>query len=78
MGSRWYEKIYAYDKEYYDQERQKRLAAGIVDFPGLGNGEMGPPEGREMDELGFPVYNDKEFEEDGGYDHNQHADDDQE
>ena len=71
-------KIYAYDKEYYDQERQKRLAAGIVDFPGLGNGEMGPPEGREMDELGFPVYNDKEFEEDGGYDHNQHADDDQE
>jgi len=71
-------KIYAYDKEYYDQERQKRLAAGIVDFPGLGNGEMGEPEGREKDEFGFSVYDDQEFEKDGGYDHNQHGDDDNE
>ena len=23
--------IYAYDKEYYDQEREKRLQAGIMD-----------------------------------------------
>ena len=26
--------IYAYDKDYYDLERQKRSAAGIIEFPG--------------------------------------------
>ena len=26
--------IYAYDKDYYDLERQKRFAAGIIEFPG--------------------------------------------
>jgi hypothetical protein len=70
--------IYAYDKDYYDLERQKRLAAGITDFEGAGNGEMDIPGGREIDENGFPVYNDMEFEREGGYDHNQHGDDDYE
>jgi hypothetical protein len=70
--------IYAYDKDYYDLERQKRLDAGITDFPGYGNGEMMPPEGREIDEYGFRVFTDGEFERDGGYDHNQHGDDDYE
>jgi hypothetical protein len=32
--------IYAYDKDYYDLERQKRLAAGIIDFPGSGPDQM--------------------------------------
>ena len=71
-------KIFAYDKDYYDEERQKRLAAGIVEFPGGGNGEMGEPQGREVDDLGFNVYGDEEFEADGGYEHNQHGDDDYE
>jgi hypothetical protein len=70
--------IHAYDKDYYDQERQKRLDAGIVEFPGKGNGELEVPQGRELDELGFNVYGDNEFEADGGYDHNQHGDDDME
>ncbi len=68
--------IYAYDKDYYDLERQKRLDAGIIDFPGLGGGEMDAPSGREYDESGFPIYDDSFFEKEGGYDHNQHADDD--
>ena len=71
-------KIFAYDKDYYDLERQKRLAAGIVEFPGGGNGEMGAPQGRAVDDLGFNVYGDEEYEADGGYEHNQHGDDDYE
>jgi len=70
--------IYAYDKDYYDLERQKRIAAGIIDFPGHGNGEMDEPEGRTSDNLGFRVYSDEEYEREGGYDNNQHADDDYE
>jgi hypothetical protein len=69
--------IYAYDKDYYDLERQKREAAGIIDFPGLGPDQMPELEGREMDEYGFPVFGDEELERDGGYDmdgFNQHAD----
>ena len=70
--------IYAYDKDYYDLERQKRLAAGIIEFPGSGNGEMLPPDGRDVDENGFRIYNDDEMEKNGGYDNNQHGDDDNE
>jgi hypothetical protein len=66
--------IYAYDKDYYDLERQKRLNAGIMDFPGLGNSDV--PQGRQMDEFGFPTSNDNEL--DSGYDNNQHGDDDNE
>ena len=69
-------KIYAYDKDYYDLERQKRMDAGIIDFPGLGNGEMNAPEGRKVDASGFPIFNDNEYEEEGGYDHNQDSSDD--
>jgi hypothetical protein len=70
--------IYAYDKDYYDLERQKREAAGIIDFPGLGPDQMEALDGREVDEFGFPVFGDAEFEREGGYDHNQHGDDDYE
>jgi hypothetical protein len=70
--------IYAYDKDYYDLERQKREAAGIIDFPGLGPDQMNPLDGRQVNESGFPVFGDNEFEREGGYDHNQHGDDDYE
>ena len=71
--------IYAYDKDYYDLERQKREVAGIIDFPGLGPDQMEGFEGREVDEYGFPVFGERELEADGGYDHsglNIHGDDD--
>jgi hypothetical protein len=70
--------IYAYDKDYYDLERQKREEAGIIDFPGLGPDQSVPLDGRQTDDFGFPVFGDAEFEADGGYDHNQHGDDDYE
>jgi hypothetical protein len=78
--------IYAYDKDYYDLERQKRLDAGITDFPvssgagaatslwaeaGLGLDHV--PQGKEVDELGFGVEGDED-----GYEQRQHADDDEE
>jgi hypothetical protein len=70
--------IYAYDKDYYDLERQKREAAGIIDFPGLGPDQMEALDGRPTDEFGFPIFGDAEFEREGGYNHNQHGDDDYE
>ena len=63
--------IYAYDKDYYDLERQKRINAGIIDVPGLGQGEDMIPLGREHDEFGMPVYDDEYYEQEGGYDHNE-------
>jgi hypothetical protein len=64
--------IYAYNKEYYDQERQKRMAAGIGEFPGQ---EDESHQGREADEL----WEDEDNEMgDDGYDLNQHGDDDNE
>jgi hypothetical protein len=59
-------RIYAYDKEYYDEEREKRLHAGIMDDMG----ELG-----DMDDRGD--MGDEPFEEEG-YDNNQHGDDDYE
>ena len=70
--------IYAYDKDYYDLERQKRIDAGIIEFPGRGDGEMDAPQGRNQDESGFPLHDNEEYEREGGYDHNQHGDDDAE
>ena len=67
--------IYAYDKDYYDLERQKRIDAGIIDFPGQGDGEMEEPQGRTMDDLGFPQHGEEEYERDGGYDVNEEGDD---
>jgi hypothetical protein len=72
--------IYAYDKDYYDLERQKREAAGIIDFPGLGPDQMPELGGREVDEYGLPIFGDEELERDGGYDmegFNQHADEEE-
>ena len=62
--------IHTYDKDYYDQERQKRMAAGISDFPGQ---EDELYQGRD-DEFG----NDEDNEMGDGYDLNQHGDDDNE
>ena len=67
--------IYAYDKDYYDLERERRLDAGIIDFPGLGLDYM--PSSAQVDDLGFGELNDADVEQ-GGYDNNQHADDDYE
>ena len=69
-------KIYKYDAEYYDEEREKRLDAGIVEFPG--RDQLDPALGRVVDDLGFHVYTDAEMEADGGYDVNQYGDDDRE
>jgi hypothetical protein len=68
--------IYAYDKDYFDLEQEKRIAAGIIDFPWMSTGELPVPEGRERNEYGFPVYHDEEFEREGGYDVQQHGEDD--
>jgi hypothetical protein len=68
--------IWAYDKEYYDQERLRRLDAGMIDFEGVSTGENLPPSGREYDEFGLPVFSDMDSERDGGYDFAQHGDDD--
>ena len=65
--------IYAYDKEYFDLERQKRMNAGIVDFP---DQALQEPQGIPLDPLGFPIRTDAYYENEGGYDNNQHADDD--
>ena len=65
--------IYAYDKDYFDLERQKRMNAGIVDFP---DQALQEPQGIPLDPLGFPIRTDAYYENEGGYDNNQHADDD--
>lgn len=65
--------IYAYDKDYYDLEREKRLAAGIFDVPGLGVGNEGLEP--SYDDMGFQITSDREYERDGGYDHNQRSED---
>lgn len=71
--------IWAYNKDNYDKDREDRLKAGIIDFPGSSDGEIPLPEGKEHDEYGFPVYEDMESERmDGGYNFNQHGDDDYE
>ena len=68
--------IYAYDADYWDEERTKRLDAGIFDFPGSGDGQVEGLGGQEVDELGFRIYGDEEMERGGGYDHDQmNADD---
>ena len=66
--------IYAYDKDYYDLEREKRLAAGIFDVPGLGIGAEGLQP--EFDELGFQMTSDADYEAEGGYDFTQTGEDD--
>lgn len=68
--------IWAYDKDYYDQERLRRLDAGMIDFQGVSTGENLPPEGRQYDEMGLPIFSDMEFEAEGGYDFSQHQEDD--
>jgi len=41
--------IYSYDKDYYDQERNKRMDAGLIDFPGLTDGPSSQPSGEDED-----------------------------
>ena len=59
--------IYAYNKEYYDLERQKRMEAGMGDISG---------HVEEYDDTGFRNHGDEEYEREGGYNQNQHEDDD--
>jgi hypothetical protein len=66
--------IYAYDKDYYDLEREKRLAAGIFDVPGLGQDTAMLH--AEADALGFQIMSDADYEGDGGYDFTQTGEDD--
>ena len=68
--------IYAYDKDYYDQERLRRLDAGMIDFQGVSTGEMLPPTGQADDRYGFPMFSEEEAEREGGYNHAQHGEDD--
>jgi hypothetical protein len=44
--------IYAYDKDYYDLEREKRIEAGIVDFPGLEGKQDAPSNVFDILEMG--------------------------
>ena len=44
--------IYAYDKDYYDLEREKRIEAGIVDFPGLEANQGAPSNVFDILEMG--------------------------
>jgi hypothetical protein len=59
--------IYEYNKDYYNVERQKRIDAGIMDFSGHGD--------LQDQEMGDQYYNEEEYEEDNGYDHNEQNDD---
>ena len=68
--------IYAYDKDYYDQERLRRLDAGMIDFQGMSTGEEYPSDGRAHDDMGFPMFSEEYAEREGGYDHAQYGDDD--
>jgi hypothetical protein len=65
--------IYAYDKAYYDLERRNREKAGMNDIPG--GEEIEQP---QYNEFGLDDPYDDGMEENDGYDHNQHADDDRE
>ncbi len=69
--------IYAYDADYYDQERNKREQAGIIDFPGLGPDEYAPLDGRGVDATGIFEYGgDADYEQEGGYNFEQTGEDD--
>jgi hypothetical protein len=68
--------IYAYDKDYYDQERLRRLDAGMIDFPGISTGEALPSDGRAYDEMGFPMFSEQDAKREEGYNHAQHGEDD--
>jgi len=61
--------IYEYNKDYYDLERQKRIDAGMIDFPGHGERQN-----QNMDEFG-DQYDNEEYDAENGYDHNEQNDD---
>jgi hypothetical protein len=66
--------IYMYDKDFYDQERVRRLDSGMIDFPGVSTGEDLPAAGREYDVYGLPVFQENAIDEWGqGYDMDQHG-----
>jgi hypothetical protein len=61
--------IYMYDKDFYDQERVRRLDSGMIDFPGVSTGEDLPAAGREYDAYGLPVFQENVMDQWGqGYD----------
>lgn len=65
---------YKYDADYYDLERYKREQAGIGSHPDETSHLMGEF-GREYDEYGFPMMNEAEYTEAGGYDVGETMDD---
>jgi ribosomal protein L18E len=72
--------IRKYDAERYEVERAERAAAGIMDYPGGGaQGGQGQEEGRAVDMFGFNFggeYDAAGEAGEGGYDHEQMAEDD--
>jgi hypothetical protein len=75
--------IRKYDAERYEVERAERAAAGIMDYPGGGGGGdqggQGQEEGRAVDMFGFNFggeYDAAGETGEGGYDHEQMAEDD--
>jgi hypothetical protein len=71
--------IRQYDADRYEDERAERAAAGIVDYPGMAQANAADAAGRPMDLFGadFGAEYDAAAERgDGGYDHDQMAEDD--
>jgi hypothetical protein len=74
--------IRKYDADRYEVERAERAAAGIMDYPGdqgAGGGGQGQEQGRAVDMFGFNFggeYDAAGEGGEGGYDHEQMAEDD--
>jgi hypothetical protein len=66
-------RIHAYDGEIWEIEQQQRREMGITDFPEWAAGEYEPPKGVAMDEYGNLQLGDDYYENEGGYDVNQHG-----
>ena len=71
--------IRQYDEDRYEVERAERVAAGIVDYPGQGGqgqgGQGGQAQGAQPVDM-FGMDFGAEYDADGGYDHEQMAEDD--
>ena len=71
-------KIHAYDGEVMEIERIQRAEMGLDEFPVSAFGDLLAPEGQKMDEYGNILYSDEQLEREGGYDHRQRPDEDDE
>ena len=71
--------IRQYDADRYEAERAERAAAGIMDYPGLGGAGIGAEADAPIDMFGTDYggqYDAAGAAGDGGYDHDQMAEDD--